>query len=406
MGLRVLHTADWHLGRTLEGRGRLDEQEAVLAEIAAVAAEEAVDLVVVAGDVYDAPGPPAAAEELYCRALRDLCAAGRRAVVVIAGNHDQPERVSAPGPLAGRHGAVLLGLPGEVPAAREGAVRAGPGWVEIDLPRGETAVLAALPYASEARLGDALRDTLDPAALQAAYSERVARFFALGAARFRPGAACLAVGHLYAAGGMESESERPIQVGGAYTVDATAFPAGAQYVALGHLHRPQRVAAPVPARYAGSPLAYSFSETGQAKAVCIIDVAPGRAADMREVPLRAGRPLVLWRATAGLPQVERWVEEGRDRRAFVDLEIHLDAPLAGEELQRLRRMPVDFVHIRPVVSLPAGAAIPAERRDLPVDRLFDLFYRRERGHPPSAAVRRAFLELALAGDVDGGEGRA
>ena len=204
---------------------------------------------------------------------------------------------------------------------------------------------------------------------------------------------------------MESESERPIQVGGAYTVDATAFPAGAQYVALGHLHRPQRVAAPVPARYAGSPLAYSFSETGQAKAVCIIDVAPGRAADVREVPLRAGRPLVLWRATAGLPQVERWVEEGRDRRAFVDLEIHLDAPLAGEELQRLRRMPVDFVHIRPVVSLPAGAAIPAERRDLPVDRLFDLFYRRERGHPPSAAVRRAFLELALAGDADGGEGR-
>ena len=111
--LRVLHTADWHLGRTLEGRGRLDEQAAVLEEICELAEAEAADLVLIAGDVYDSVNPPAAAEELFYGTLERLSAAGRRAVVAIAGNHDSPDRLCAARSLAGRHGIALVGLPGE-----------------------------------------------------------------------------------------------------------------------------------------------------------------------------------------------------------------------------------------------------------------------------------------------------
>jgi len=392
VALRVLHTADWHLGRSLEGRSRLEEQAAVLDEICGIAEEEAVDLVLIAGDVYDSVNPPAAAEELCYATLERLAAGGRRAVVAIAGNHDSPERLCAARPLAGGHGIALVGLPGETAPAGRG-ITAGPGWLEVKVEGcAEAAIVAVLPYPSEARLGRALQDTLDEAVLQEAYSDQVRLLLDRAAGRFRLDGVRLVVGHVYAAGGVASESERPIQVGGAYTVAAGAFPAAAQYVALGHLHRPQVIAGPVPIRYSGTPLAYSFSEAGQAKGVVLLEVLPGQAAAVRERPLLRGRPLVLWRADAGIPQVRQWVEQRRDPGAWIDLELHVAEPLSAADLQVLRRLPVDLVHIRPV--LPAGDLPAAEaRRGLPVQELFRLFYRSSTGGDPPPAVAALFAEL-------------
>lgn len=412
--MRILHTADWHLGRTLEGRSRLDEQAAVLQEICEIAESEGVHLVLIAGDAYDSVNPPAAAEEMFYAALHRLCAGGRRAVVVVAGNHDSPERLCAAHPLAGGHGIALVGLPGETVrtsgAAGGARITGGPGWLEASVAGADhAAVVAVLPYPSEARLGRALRDTLEEAELRVAYSEQVGLLLRRAATYYRTDTVNLAVGHVYAAGGIESESERPIQVGGAYTVDAAAFPPRAQYVALGHLHRPQVVAGPVPIRYSGSPLALSFSEAGQAKGVVLLDAMPGLPVRSREVALSRGRPLVLWRAAGGIPAVVRWVEEGRDRGALIDLEVHVDRPLSATEIQTLRQLPADFVHIRPVVAGSAEGPPPEARRGLPVGELFRLFYRRSTGGDPPPAVAALFAELAAEGDggaAAGGEGSA
>ncbi|MFY4614596.1 metallophosphoesterase family protein, partial [Escherichia coli] len=114
-----------------------------------------------------------------------------------------------------------------------------------------------------------------------------------------------------------------------------SFPAQAQYVALGHLHRPQDVKhAVMPARYSGSPLAYSFSEAGYSKSVTIIDVQPRCTPIISEYLLSKGRPLVRWKATEGLAQVYRWIEEGRDRGAWIDLEIDVEQSLTLEETHR------------------------------------------------------------------------
>ncbi len=410
--MRVLHTADWHLGRALEGRPRLDEQAAVLDELCDLADQEAVDLVLVAGDVYDSVNPPAAAEELFYATLERLSAGARgrpsasprpRPVVVIAGNHDNPDRLGAAGPLASRHGIALVGLPGAAPgepAPGPGAppvFRSGPGWVEVAAPGcPHEAVVLTLPYPSEARLGRALREglPLDDRELQPAYSDQVARLLGAAAGRLRPGAVRLVVAHLFAAGGLPSDSERPIQVGGAYTVSTGAFPAAAQYAALGHLHRPQAIPGPVPIRYCGSPLAYSFSEAGQTKGAVVVDLAPDRPAEVREVALTRGRPLVVWRAAGGLPQVRAWAEAGRDRGAWIDLELHVDRPLGPAELQLLRGLPAEFVHIRPVLPAAEGTPEPEARRGLPVDELFGMFYRRVRGGDPPATVARLFAALA------------
>ena len=391
--MRVLHTGDWHFGRTLEGRSRLPEQEAFVDELVWIAEEEGVDLVLVAGDVYDSVNPPAAAEQLYFEALTRLADGGRRAVAVIAGNHDQPERIAASAPLASRSGIHLVGLPTARPLA-------------IGIPRtGETAVIAALPYPSESRLNELLAAEADEELLRAAYSERVGRLMAEMASAFRPDAVNLAMSHLYVLGGVESDSERPIQVGGAYTVDPAALPAEAQYTALGHLHRPQRAAGRETVRYCGSPLAYSFSEAGQAKSVVLFEAVPGRPVEPREVLLSSGRPLVRWTAAGGLAEVWSWLDEGRDARAWIDLEIHTSDLIPPEEIARLRKAHDGILGIRPIFpdSEGRGGSDPTRREQLPADELFRRFYAlKTGGAEPDEATMRLFLEL-LAEPIDGGE---
>lgn len=413
--MRILHTADWHLGRTLEGRSRSCEQERLMDELCSLVQAEAVQLVVVAGDVFDSVNPPASAEELFYDSLSRLSDGGKRGVLVAAGNHDNPQRLCAAEPLAARQGAVLLGRPGEEPwlpaAGAASVVAGGPGWCEYTFPSGsdgsaEHIVVAVVPYPSEARLDEALVDSIaDETESRAAYSARVASAFAAAARQFRPDAIRLAVSHLYAAGGLESDSERPIQVGGAFTVHPSSFPADAQYVALGHLHRAQQVAGREDIRYSGSPLAYSFSEAGQAKSVTLLEATPSQLR-WWEVPLSSGRPLVRWEAIHGLAEVERWCSEGRDANAWVDLEIHLESPLTPQELTRLRQLHSGLVNIRPSFAGREEAAVREDdpRQGLPMDELFRLFYaERRNGAEPAAKTVRLFLALIqeAAGEGDG-----
>ncbi|MBC7325293.1 MAG: exonuclease SbcCD subunit D, partial [Moorella sp. (in: Bacteria)] len=390
--MRFLHTSDWHLGRTLEGRSRQAEQEEFLEEICQLADEEKIDAVLVAGDVFDAFNPSAVAEQLFFDAMDRLAAGGKRAVVVIAGNHDSPDRLVAASPLARRHGIVLLGLPGDGPPKPATAnqsvcsISGGSSWLELSVPgRDHTAVLLTLPYPSESRLKELLHDSLeDEAAAQQAYTYRIGRFFSQLANKYRSDTVNLALGHIYVQGGLTSDSERPLfSIGGASTVLSGDLPQGAQYVALGHLHRPQAVeGVSAPCRYSGSPLAYSFSEAGQAKSVVVADITPGQPAEIREIHLSSGCPLVRWQATKGVAQVYRWLNEGRDRRAWIDLEITVDAPLSIQDVQQLRKACSRFIDIR---VLYPGQSVESQRHSLaglPIDELFAIFYERKYGLKP------------------------
>ncbi|WDL96029.1 exonuclease SbcCD subunit D [Alicyclobacillus sp. ALC3] len=402
--MRILHTADWHFGKTLEGRDRTLEQAAVVDELIALCDAESIDLVLMAGDVYQTVNPSADAEALFYRALDGLSAGGKRAVVVIAGNHDNAERIRAARPIADKLGITLMGLPKDdlrptpMDSNRVTRVAAGIGYVELAIPGcTDHCVIALLPYPSESRLNEVLAKTLDEQELQSNYSRRIGEWFAALADHFRPDTVNLAMSHLYVQGGMESESEVQIQIGGAYAVHASAFPASAQYVALGHLHRPQAVnGAPVPVRYAGSPLCYSFSEAGQTKSVVVIDAVPGAPATIREIPLHSGKPLVRWKATQGLAQVMQWVEEGRDAEAWIDLEVLVETGLQLEEIHRLRDLHPGFVHIRPVFSeqAPGSGADPTETTaGLSVEALFRKFFTDRSKTDADDELVQLFLEL-------------
>lgn len=380
--MRILHTGDWHFGRTLEGRSRMKEQEDFVDELVRMADDQQADVILMAGDVYDSVNPPAAAEQLFYEAAARLTAGGRP-LVVIAGNHDQPERVSSVSPLVTRQGITLVGLP-VANAITVQATRTG-----------EIAKIAALPYPSEARLNELLVMEGSEDDLRRAYSARVGKLMEMLAREFTPQTVNLAMSHIYVLGGVESDSERPIQVGGAYTVDPAALSVGAQYTALGHLHRSQAVKGEGMVRYSGSPLAYSFSEAGQAKSVAMLDISPGGGQPrFEEVFLSCGRPLVRWRAKNGLEEVYRWLDEGLDDGAFIDLEISLTEAMSLGEIQRLRKSREGLVHIRPVYPEMEAAELEIERSRMPVHELFRKFYQRQTGGAePDESMVQLFLDL-------------
>jgi exonuclease SbcD len=285
--MRVLHTSDWHVGKALRGRSRATEHEAVLGEIAGIARRDAVDLVIVAGDLFDSATPSPDAERIVYRGLLDL-AEGGRPVIVVAGNHDSAQRLGAVAPLSeasGIHVAAAVRPPGDG------------GVIEVEAGR-ERAQVALLPFPSQRYVVTAdLLLSGDAADAHAAYADRVVRILGALTARFRADTINLVAAHLMVMGGTMGGGERGAHTVFDYWVPATAFPASAQYVALGHLHRCQQLAGPAPLHYCGSPFQLDFGETANDPAVNLVDVGPGLPADVRTVVLTAGRRLRTLRGT-------------------------------------------------------------------------------------------------------------
>lgn len=418
--MRVLHTADWHFGRLLEGCDRRLEQEAFVAELCAIADERNVDVVLIAGDVYDSVNPPAWAEELFYEALERLSNNGKRGVVVIAGNHDQPERVRAAAPLAHKQGIVLLGLPKEAPFCTEPdtpaeqvrILQGGPSWFELAVPGvAHTAVIIALPYPSEARLRELISESFSPEQMQLAFSERIRDLLADLSGHFRADTVNLIMSHMFVMGGNESDSERPIQIGGTHSVSLSAFPEQADYVALGHLHRLQKLSDKPLVRYSGSPLGYSFSEAGQSKAVVMLDLVPGEAPVEEIIYLQSSKPLARWKATEGIGQVEQWLAEGRDAEAWIELELHVSDTIDPAEFQRLKKLSDQFlkiqrVAVKPEVSSEEAEETRQERAQMSPEQLFRRFYERKKGMQPDEKLIQLFSRLMVNEQADEGGGLA
>src|SRR5438093_2397782 len=332
--MKVLHTADWHVGRRLGRHDRAAETAAALDEVARVAAERQVDLVLVSGDVFDRPIPPVDALSIGLGGLLRL--AGTAPVVAVAGNHDSPELFDALAPLI-RHQGRGVHLVGSIRRPEDGGVL-GPD--ELGVP----ALVGCLPFLREGRVVDFMRDAGE---WYGQYADRVAAlcmtFDAALAARAGGDLVPMLVAHFMVGGVKVGGSERELHVGGAYVASPQAIPAGPQYVALGHIHAPQPIpGSPVPGQYAGSLLPLDFGEVGETKRVVIVDAEPGRLATVESIPLAAGRPLM--RAQGTWDEIEERADELRD--AYLDLTVRV----GGTDTELGRRAADAFpylVNVRP-----------------------------------------------------------
>jgi exonuclease SbcD len=342
--MKLLHTSDWHVGKSIRGRRRSGEHEDVLAEIAAIADREAADLVLVGGDLFDAAAPPPEAERIVYDALLALSAERTRPVVVIAGNHDSPARLAAVAPVFAAHRVTILDRP---------TTPAGGGLVEIETSAG-AARLALLPFPSQRAVvtADTLMST-DAAEQGTSYAERVRRLLDVLAASFDgSGAVDIVLAHLMVMGATMGGGERGAHTVFDYWVPATAFPATARYAALGHLHRAQRIDGPCPIRYCGSPLQLDFGETANEPSVDIVELDAARAGvDIRPVALDAGRRL---RVLRGTPEELHAVEP--DSLDGAHLKLVVDSPPRPGLADELRARFPDAVEVVLAARDPADTA--------------------------------------------------
>lgn len=319
--MRILHTADWHAGKRLGRIDRSAEFAAAFDEIVAVARDQKVDLVIVAGDLLDRAIATFDAIALVLDTLRRLAdIAGH--VVAITGNHDSPALFELLAPLLAAMGVHL------VPRIRPPG--AG-GVVTVPSRDGqETAAVAALPFLHEAEVVDFLANSEE---WFKGYDARVQALCGALCGALDPSAVRILTGHFFVAGAELGGGERKIQVGPQYAATAQAIPPSIHYAALGHIHKPQEInGAAVRARYSGSVLQLDFSERTHSKQVVVVEAAAGRPAKVECIPLLAGRRLL---------RVEGTLEELRARAAefvgaYLDVRVRTSGPVFGlaEEVRR------------------------------------------------------------------------
>ena len=381
---RILHTADWHLGRYLHGASLLDDQAHVLNQLVALAIGEAVDVVVIAGDVYDRSVPPAEAVKLLDDVLARLVIDAGLQVILIAGNHDSAERIGFGGRIFGKQRLHLRGTLGDLSPI---VLSDGHGEIAFHaLPYVEPVFARALPG------GEAVSD----------HQSAMSHALSLVRAHWQPGQRNVLVGHAFVAGGSESESERPLSVGGSGQVSVDTF-AGFDYVALGHLHRAQRVGSDhIHIRYAGSLLKYSFNEVDHLKGVTLVDIGADGRPEVRQIALAPRRDVRIITGTLAELLSQPDAVLARDDYLCAHL---TDTDPVLDPMARLREvyphmLELQFTH---VAEGNAAARAAGDHRRREPDDLFRSFYRDMLGEEIGEPALAVFNDSARS--VAGNDGR-
>ncbi len=364
MSLRLLHSSDWHLGQHFMGKTRQAEHQAFCAWLLEQVRAHAVDVLLIAGDVFDTGAPPSYAREQYNRLVVELRDAGC-ALIVLGGNHDSPAMLGESRTLLAQLGARVVPGVGLDPAEQVLVLhdRAGaPG-----------AILCAIPFirprevlASQA--GQSAQDKQQ--SLQQAIAEHYQMLFALAEARRAELGLALPIiasGHLTTVGASASESVREIYVGSLEAFPTSAFPP-ADYIALGHIHRPQKVAGLEQIRYCGSPIALSFDEARQQKEVLLVEFGAGALQAVTPLPVPCFQPLASLRGSlAELADAiaEQAAQGSAERPVWLEVQVRGDdylSDLQSRIAALCEGLPVEVLRIRRERG-NAAASLASEARE-------------------------------------------
>ncbi|GAB4041711.1 metallophosphoesterase family protein [Spirosoma gilvum] len=402
--MKLLHTADWHLGKRLQDFQRLQEQRDVLAEIVQIADRERVDLVLVAGDLFDVFNPDPKAEDLLYSTLKELTAGGKRTVIVIAGNHDNPDRIEAQDHFGRECGILFAGFPKTVIrphtlSCEVKLLQSAPGFIELQLPQYDFPIRIILtPYANETRMQAYFGMTNQEDALRQNLGNHWAT---LADAYMNDKGVNLLMAHLFMMkrGGEqpeESDDERSIlQVGGASLTYTDMIPPQVQYAALGHLHRYQELGGgPCPVVYSSSPLAYSFAEADQQKYVVLVDVEPGESATISPIALQTGKRLLRPRFKR-VDEAVDWLTQNPN--CYAEITLQTPTYLTSEERRQLQQAHASLVTIIPdvrEVDEPELVTTPAIDLTQSIESLFANYFKsRNKGQEPNDRLQQLFREI-------------
>jgi DNA repair protein SbcD/Mre11 len=401
--MKLLHTSDWHLGKYLNNFSRHAEQQEVLEEICEIAEREKVNAVLIAGDLFDNYNPPTESVELFYRILKRLSSNGTRAVIAIAGNHDSPERIEAPDPLARECGIIFAGYPNSLvsPFALETGLSVSEseeGFISLSLPGiKEPLRILLTPYANEFRLKTYLGFGDSEEELRKLLEKKWNHIAGLHCDE--KGVNILLTHLLVIKKGDalpdEPEDEKPIlHVGGAQVIYTENIPHQIQYTALGHLHRKQKTGSSSGnVIYSGSPLSYSFNEADQKKYVVVLEILPGKRPVIQDIPLSKGLPLFRKRAESVEEAVD-WLTE--NPKCLVELTMAMETYLTASERKRIYAAHEGIVMLIPDVKNrndlqnDSGDQIDLTKS---IEDLFIEYFRHARGQMPNENLLKLLKEV-------------
>ncbi len=364
--MRILHTSDWHLGRQLHNVSLLDEQARVLDQIATIIVDQEVDVVVVAGDIFDRSVPPADAITLLDGFINRVQGELKVPLIMISGNHDGPQRLAFGARQMAQSGVRIIGPLPPLPSP-----------LVLSDAHGEVAFYG-LPYADPPVVSEALGVTVTS-------HEQAMHVLCRQVEADNPkGRRCVVIAHCFVGGGAESESERPLLVGGVAQVPAALFRAF-DYVALGHLHRAQSFAEQR-IRYSGSPLKYAFGEAGDEKSVTLVELGERGELNCEQIVLRPHHDL---RVVEGY--LDELLDAGRGdpcREDYLMVRL-LDDGAILDAMGRLRELFPNVMHLERPAFLAAGEGRVADRSLLRRGEMtiFENFFEQMTGDPMSADQR-------------------
>jgi exonuclease SbcD len=390
--MRIVHTSDWHAGRNWKGQNRLPELQNVLEHLGDFIEQGNVDLVLMSGDVFESQMPPPEAERAVSTFFKRLGGADIPSVV-IAGNHDHPVRMDTWGLLAEFVGVRALGLPRR---------RAEGGLLELRTKSGQLACVAAIPWASPGRIVEALTLARDETLAKQQFADAMQRILAHLAEGYRSDAVNLVVAHSYIAGAKSCGSERVVTMGDEWAATAQSLPSAAQYVALGHVHRPQRIDAAGPhTQYAGSPMQLDFGEVNDEKSFVLIEVAPGKPPRVDRVPYQGALRLGEW--SGSMMELERDADTLR-HFGYLRVLITLDSPMPDLN-RRARQILPNVVAVEAVLPDTSTGESHGEHPPPPTAAIapldqFRAFYQREHQREPQAETLAIFSDLHQAASLE------
>ena len=381
--MRFLHTADWHIGKPLRGRSRMDEYAKALEQVAAIARDQQVDAVLIAGDVFDSPAPPPEAEKLVYNFLARLVSE-RIQCVLIAGNHDHPRKLDAVATLLESLG---IHVRHEVRPPEQGGV------VTLRSKDGkEEAKVAVLPFVAERRVVDACLVMDAEHKWYEEYGKRIEQILQALVKGLPPTTVNLVLAHLLVDGARVGTGERELHLGQVYGVNPQQLPSSVQYVGLGHLHRPQEVLAPAKTLYPGSLVELDFGEEQQDKSVVVLEAQPRKAPHIELVPITAGRRLRT--VSASLPELERLANEWTEAD-YLRVRVQADGPTPGlaDRVKELLPNALDVTVEHPREPAKNGGNGAPGRVKLAPSQLFAAYYEHRHQAKPPTELQQLFDQI-------------
>lgn len=382
--MRILHTADWHIGQRLYERQRLDEHDQFLTWLLQIINENSVELLLVSGDIFDTSLPSAEATNLYYQFLYNLYKNTQTYTIIIAGNHDSARHLEAPKEFLKMGRIHVVGY------------ATNPEECVIQIPPEDPQItVAAVPYLSENELPHVSFES--EIEKNERYRERLKSFYAECVSHMPVQLPKILMGHLYVQDGQETDSERNIQIGGASAIDASDFPDDVDYIALGHLHRPQVINhANFPIRYSGSPIPLRFNEAEYSKKVFLVEFSDNREIKLDEeieIPVFKELCTVEGDDTSVLTEamIEKW--EGK----YIQVKLKLDSVRTGigdEIRQAFYECGGEVLTVEIEMSnMDRDFDIPVEDMKKP-EEIFEQFYKTNHdGNTPDETLVKTFNEL-------------